>query len=655
MSKDNKNNSEIKSLKGADRVRKRPSVIFGSDGLEGCKHSFFEILSNSIDEAREGRGNVIDVTYHKDYSITIQDYASGIPVSYNEKEKKYNWELLFTELYAGGKYNNNISGQNYQYSLGTNGLGLCATQYSSEFMQAIICRDGKKYRLEFKKGKNKGGLIEEGSTKSTGTLIKWKPDTDVFSDIIIEKSYFLNLLKEQSIVNSNVKFNFFYELDNSKYEFLYKDGIKDYIKEISNAKEFTPIYNIKDEGYGKDREDKQPYKVKCDIVFTFNNEVNALKYFHNSSLLTHGGSPDSALKTAFIYEIDKFIKKYNKYKKNEKMINFVDIEESLIFISSSFSTVTSYENQTKKSINNLYIKKFLTDTIRKNLEVIFLENEKVTEKIINQILINKRSREKADIARTATKKKLSKKNDLTNKVAKFVDCREKNPKKRELFIVEGDSALGACKLSRDANFQALIPVRGKILNTLKSDYVKIVKNDIIMDLISVIGTGIELGANKKKNPDFDISMLNYDKIIITTDADVDGFQIRTLILTMFYTLVPSLIKEGKVYIVESPLYEIIHNDKSYFAYNDSDKKKILDKIGDEKVVIHRSKGLGENEPKMMWNTTMNPKSRRLIQVDYQDIEESEYYFNSLLGDDIDERKSIIKQKGQDYRELLDLS
>ncbi len=655
MTKKQTSKEIIKSLKGADRVRKRPSVIFGSDGLEGCKHSFFEILSNSIDEAREGRGNKINVTYHADFSITIEDFARGIPVSYNEKEKKYNWELLFTELYAGGKYDNNNS-DNYEFSLGLNGLGLCATQYSSEYMNAEIKRDGKLYNLKFKKGKNVGGLkIKEENVKGTGTKIHWKPDLDVFTDIEIEKSYFLNVMKEQAIVNSNVTFNFKYELDNSTYTFNYKDGIKDYLKEISNGKEFTPIYTINDEGSGRDRDDRDDYKVRCEIAFTFNNENNALKYFHNSSALTHGGSPDAAVKTAFIYEIDKFIKKYNKYKKNEKMINFVDVEDSLIYISSSFSTITSYENQTKKSINNTFIKKFLTDVIRKNLEVIFLEDEKVTEKIIDRILINKRSREKADLARITSKKKLSKKMDLTNKVAKFVDCREKDPSKRELFIVEGDSALGACKLSRDASFQALIPVRGKILNTLKSDYSKILKNDIIMDLMKVIGTGIEINSKHRNIDTFDIKDLKYDKIIITTDADVDGFQIRTLILTMFYTLAPSLLKAGKIYIVESPLYEIVADNKSYFAYDDIDKKSILKRLEGKKVTIHRSKGLGENEPEMMWNTTMNPETRRLIQVTYEDGAESNYYFNALLGDNIMERKLIISKEGQEYRELLDLS
>lgn len=651
------NNESIKALKGPDRVRKRPGVIFGSDGIEGCKHSVFEILSNSIDEAREGHGKVITVILHDDDSITIEDEGRGIPVGYNRKEKRYNWELIFTELYAGGKYNTN-EGVNYQYSLGLNGLGLTATQYSSEYMDVEIYHGGDGFDLRFEKGHNVGGLKKKkGNFKQTGTRITWRPDLDVFTEIHMDDAFFETMLKEQAVVNKGVKFRFVNERSGETKEFLYQYGIRDYIDELSLGKNLTDVFEIKAEGKGKDRKDMPEYRVKFDMVFALNNEVNDLKYFHNSSALVHGGSPDQAVKTAFLYEFDKFIKLHGKYKKDEGMINFVDIQDSLLLIINSFSTVTSYENQTKKSITNNFIREFLTDSIREHLEVIFTENPTIMHKVLDQVLINKRSREKAETTRTAMKKRLTQRVDVTNKVANFVDCRSKDPGEREIFIVEGQSALGAVMQARDANFQALFPIRGKILNTLKSDVTRIVKNEIIMNLMKVLGCGISLkGKVKAQGLDtFDIDNLRFDKIIIATDADVDGYHIRTMILTMFYTIAPELLQEGKVYIVESPLYEIVTKEGSTFAFNEIEKNQILRDLGDTKSIVHRSKGLGENEPEMMALTTMNPDTRKLIKVLYEDSDLTNYTFDALLGDNILERKRIIEERGSDYLEYLDLS
>lgn len=649
------NNESIRQLKGPDRVRKRPAVIFGSDGIEGCKHSIFEILSNSIDEAREGHGKTITLILHPDDSITVIDEGRGIPVGFNRKEQRYNWELIFTELYAGGKYQTN-EGINYQYSLGLNGLGLCATQYASEYMDVEIYSEETQYILHFEKGHNVGDLKRKKAPgHQTGTSITWRPDLEVFTEIKIEDAYFENMMKEQAVVNKGIRFVFINERSDEKKEYLYEHGIRDYIEELSQGKEITRIYEISAEGQGADRKDKPSYKVKFDLVFTLNNEINELKYFHNSSYLSHGGSPDLAVKTAFMYEIDKFLKLHGKYKKDESMINFVDIQDSLVLISNSFSTVTSYENQTKKSITNQFIKKFMTDSIRDRLEVIFTENPAEMHRMLDQVLINKRSREKAEVTRTALKKQLTQKVDVTNKVANFIDCRSKDPAVRELYIVEGQSALGSVIQSRDSKFQALFPVRGKILNTLKSDVSKILKNEIIMDLMKVLGCGIQLHSKHKVEDTFDIDRLRFDKIIIATDADVDGFQIRTLILTLFYTVAPDLLKAGKVYIVESPLYEIVTKEGSQFAFTDSEKNRIVKELGNQKSIIHRSKGLGENEPKMMALTTMNPATRKLIKVMYEESTEATYTFDALLGDNISERKKIIENIGSDYLPFLDLS
>ncbi len=648
-------NTSISSLKGEDRVRKRPSVIFGSDGLEGCQHSFFEILSNSIDEAREGHGDEIIITRHKDHSITVEDKGRGIPLDYNPNEKKYNWELIYCELYAGGKYNNN-DGENYEYSLGLNGLGACATQYASEYMDVTVYRDGVQYDLHFEKGKNIGGLKKtECDNKETGSVQKWKPDLDVFTDINIPVSFFEDVLKKQAIVNAGLKFVLIDEETGLGHEYIYENGIMDYIQELNEDKGITEPVFITDEGRGKDREDKPEYRVKAQVAFVFNNECNLIEYYHNSSYLEHGGSPDKAVKQAFVYEIDRFIKKQNKYTKNEKKITFTDVQDSLILVTNSFSTMTSYENQTKKAITNKFIQEFIADMLKRELEIFLIENQPIAEKIVDQILINKRSREKAEKTRLNLKRTLSEKIDIKNRVKKFVNCRTKEIARRELYILEGDSALGACKLARDAEFQALMPIRGKILNCLKADYSKIFASDIIVDLIKVLGCGVEIQSKHSKDMDtFSLERLNWDKVIICTDADVDGFQIRTLVLTMLYRLIPTLIQEGKVFIAESPLYEISTRSDTYFAYNEVEKTQILKKIKG-KYSIQRSKGLGENEPEMMWKTTMSPDSRRLIKVVPDDVEHTQVVFDTLLGDNLEGRKQYIAEHGHEYLELIDLN
>ncbi len=652
-------NESISSLKGADRVRKRPGVIFGSDGIEGCEHSVFEILSNSIDEAREGHGNIIKITRFKDNSIEVEDKGRGIPVDFNNKEKKYNWELLFCELYAGGKYNT-LSQQSYEYSLGLNGLGLCSTQYASEYMDVEIKRDGFIYKLHFEKGENIGGLQkEEYARKDTGSKIKWKPDLNVFTDISIPYEYFADVLKRQAVVNAGIKFVLKYQDENGfkEQEFLYQNGISDYAAELLGEDYLTPVQNWALETKVKDREDKPFYKLKVNVAMAFSNKLNLAEYYHNSSFLEHGGAPEKAVKSAFVSEIDAYLKQNGKYTKNENKISFSDIEDSLVIIISSFSTVTSYENQTKKSITNKGIQNAVTQMLRRHLEVYFIENPEDAEKIANQILINKRSREDAEKTRLNIKKKLTSSMDMASRVAKFVDCRSKKIAERELFIVEGDSALGACKQARNPDFQAIIPIRGKILNCLKADYSRIFKSEIITDLVRVLGCGVEVRTSKtaKDVSSFNLDSLKWNKVILCTDADVDGFQIRTLLLTMIYRLTPKLIEAGKVFIAESPLYEISTKKETYFAYNESEKEEFIKKIGNEKYTVQRSKGLGENEPDMMNFTTMNPKTRRLIKVLPEEAEATARTFDILLGDNLSGRKEYIIENGHLYLDNLDVS
>ena len=651
-------NDSISMLKGAERVRKRPSVIFGSDGLEGCEHAVFEILSNAIDEAREGFGNIITVTRYEDKSIEVEDFGRGCPVDWNEKEQRYNWELIFCEMYAGGKYKNN-EGENYEYSLGLNGLGACATQYASEYMDVTIWRDGKKYTLHFRHGEVVGGLESApADRKKTGTTIRWRPDLEVFTDIDVPESYFQDVLHRQAVVNRGVTFRLRVQRGGAfeTTDYCYADGILDYVKELAGEDALTVPTFIETERRGRDRADKPEYKVKISAAFCFSNRVNDIEYYHNSSWLEYGGAPEKATKSAFTSAIDAYIKQQGKYQKSESKISFQDVQDCLILVTNCFSTITSYENQTKKAITNKFIQEAMTEFFRAQLEIYFIEHKAEADRVMEQVLINKRSRETAEKARLNIKKKLTGNVDLANRVQKFVDCRSKDVSRREIYIVEGDSALGACKLSRDAEFQGIMPVRGKILNCLKADYARIFKSDIITDLMRVLGCGVEVQSKQAKDLSaFNLENLRWNKVIICTDADVDGFQIRTLILTMLYRLAPTLIREGYVYIAESPLYEIVSKGKTYFAYSDREKAAIVDSLGGAKADINRSKGLGENDPEMMWLTTMNPDTRKLIRVMPEDVERTAQVFDLLLGDNLAGRKTHIAECGSQFLDLADIS
>lgn len=653
-------NEAIRSLKGADRVRKRPAVIFGSDGIEGCKHSVFEIISNSIDEAREGHGSKIIVTRYRDNSVEVEDFGRGCPVDFNKAENRYNWELVYCELYAGGKYDNVSGDGSYDYSLGLNGLGACATQYSSEYMDVEVYRDGCKYSLHFEKGENVGGLKkEETKSRRTGTKTKWRPDLDVFTAVEIEKEYFADTLKKQAIVNPNIEFCLRYQDNDGAFteeHYLYANGILDYVNEIASEDAITAPKLWTAERKGKDREDMNEYKVKYNFAFCFSKTVKLAEYYHNSSFLEYGGSTEKAVRQAFTSYIDSYMKANNKYNKSEAKIQFVDIEDCLVMISSSFSTQTSYENQTKKAITNKFIYDAAVEFLKHQLEVYFIENPEDAAKICDRVLINKRSRESAEKTRIDTKKIYAEKLDMANRVKKFVDCRTKDVSRRELYIVEGDSALGSVKLARNAEFQAVMPVRGKILNCLKASYAKIFESEIITDLMKVLGCGVEIKSAKNKDlSSFNINALRWNKIVICTDADYDGFQIRTLILTMLYTLAPTLIEQGYVYIAESPLYEINTKDRTYFAYDEAERADIMKMIGNAKFTVQRSKGLGENTPEMMSLTTMAPETRRLIKVSPDEAEHTKFMFDMLLGDNLAARKEFINNNGHDYLEMADIS
>lgn len=655
---DNYDQQAIRALTGPDRVRKKPSVIFGSDGIEGCEHAFFEILSNSIDESREGYGNKIIVTAFNDHSLQVEDFGRGVPMDYNDKEKRYNWELVFCELYAGGKYDNNNEGAAYGFSLGTNGLGACATQYSSEYMEVVSCNGGNRYSIRFERGFPKTKLAVEPCSKSkTGTTIRWLPDIQVFNDIKIQKSFFEETLKRQTVANEGLRIVLRWQNADGNFdesEFYYENGISDYIKEIAEGVAISPVERFSTERVGRDRPDKPEYTVKMTAAFCFSDKISMTEYYHNSSFLEHGGAPEKAVKAAFTWAVDNYLTNNNKYQRNEPHIGFSDIDESLVLVISSFSTVASYENQTKKAITNKFIQDAMTDWLKNMLTTYFVENPEQADKICMLAYNNKTSRESAAAAKKAAKSKPAASLQLDNSVEKFVNCREKNPDICEIYIVEGDSALTSCKLARDPNFQALLPVRGKTINCIKAKYEALHANDIVRDMIKVLGCGVEKDAKNRTLPTFSLDRLRWNKIIICTDADVDGYQIRTLLLTLFYRLMPSLITAGKIFIAETPLYEIRTKEKTMFAYDDAEKNRIVSELGDKKYMIMRSKGLGENEPEMMSLTTMHPATRRLIKITAEPEGPTKAMFDLMLGDDIEGRKRHIALYGLNYLEEMDV-
>ena len=658
LAKKKYDNNSISALKGADRVRKRPGVIFGSDDIQGCIHGFFEILSNSTDEAKTGHGHIIETIKHKDGSIEVRDYGRGVPMDWNENEKRYNHELVFEELYAGGKY----SDANYDYSLGLNGLGSAATQYASEWFDVTSIRDGYEYSMHYEKGIAKGKL-KKTKTKSrkTGTVQRWLPDPEVFTETDIPLDAFQSILKQQAIVNAGITYSLLDEESGEKFTYLYPEGILGYVTELSGEDSLTVPFLFSGEGKGRDRADKDDYSVKADIAFCFSNKTQTLRYFHNSSFLEHGGSPDKATRQAMVAAFDKEIKARGKYTAREAKITFGDIQDSLILVINSFSTQTSYENQTKKAINNKYIQEFLTDLIKSNMQVWFIEHKPEADKIIEQVLINKRSREQSETQRITVKKKLMEKTDVTNKVKKFVDCRSKDPEKREIFIAEGDSALSSLIVARDPEFQALMPIRGKILNTQKASLQSVFASDIIMDLIRVLGCGVELRGKKlpKDIPAFDIDRLRFGKVIMACDSDVDGFHIVCLITTMIYNLCPQLIENGNLYYVLTPLFEIedrTGKDHEYlYAFTDEEKDMLIAGKDPKKITIQRAKGLGELDAPVMARF-LNPATRKLVRVTAEDADEMAQWFETLFGSDVAPRKLYLENHFSDISlEELDLS
>lgn len=652
----NYDDSSIKSLKGADRVRMRPGVMFGSDNIHGAFHTFKEIIGNSTDEGRAGFGDLIEVVYYADGSISVRDYGRGVPMGWNEAEGRFNWDLIFNELYAGGKYD--TDGDNYKFSVGLNGLGAASTQYTSEWFIVESYKEDTVYRKEFKKGFPLDDDMTErpNDTGKTGTYIHWKVDNEVFPDTNFPFKMFKDYCEGQAHINSiNFKVT---DEHTGEVIFVEGEGVEKYLTNQLGDK-VIETFNMRSKKEGVERNTK--YETECEVILSITEECNSrYMYFHNTANIN-----DGVHITAVQDAINKFFKDLGK--QNGVTVQPYDYNDYLSVAISSYSNVTSYANQTKTGVSNQFIYDIIYCTVEDILNEAVLKGKESIKTLIDNVIGAALARKKAKELEAQERLVRKTTTNRNKKPEKFVDCRERKPEKRELFIVEGDSAKGSCKLARDGQFQAILPIKGKIINCLKATIEEILGdgstakdakkgNQEVLDIITTIGTGVDLGTDSEL---FDISKLKYNKIIICTDGDVDGFQIRCLLYTVFYRLTPQLLRDGYIYIAETPLFELQTNKGIFFAYSVEEKEKMVAEFPSKGIVIkkiNRSKGLGENDPDMMWNTTMNPETRRLVKLDIDVREQIVRDISTMLFglDPHKERKEFIfEMLGQGLQELVD--
>lgn len=640
MTKEQYNNESIRKLTDLEAVRTRVSVYAGSADREGAFTTVEEIISNSVDEFKEGYGDTIYVTYHEDGRITVKDNGRGLPMDWNEGEQEHNYKLLLFTLNAGGKYDST----HYGYSIGLNGIGASLATMSSEVAKVTSVRDGYVYEIEAAKGEPTGALSRTKNADNipTGTTITWRPDLDVFDEVDFSDKWFTSYIKRQAIVNKGLQIVYTNQ-QGEVSEYHYEKGIVDYIEEVTGDTAFTSSsYLETDDMYGRDRKDRDDYKAKFEVAYTFSNDTPLMESYHNSSYLSEGGSPHNAIKSAFVHVIDRYIKENDGYKKKEKKISFEDIEDSLVIVANTYSTETQYKNQTKKAISNKFIQSKLNEILRENLHVFMIEHPLDAEKIAQQVLINKRSKEKAEKTRIDVRKKLNKKpNNITSKVEGYYPPKSKDKDKRILAICEGQSALSSMLDGRDVETYGIYPIRGKTLNTYKASDGQIANNELITDLYSILGCGMELnGKPGSKSNNFNIDDLQFDKIAIFSDADEDGYgSILPLLLVMFERLSPELLKAGKIYYGQTPKYEVKTLDEEYYAFNDKEYEEVKRKIGDKKYETNYVKGLGELNADGIARC-MRPEGENLLQITIEE-DESVDILKMFMGKDVKQRREII--------------
>lgn len=627
--------SSIRSLKGAERIRTRPGAVLGSAGVEGAYHTVTEIIGNSMDEARAGFGTKVSIIRHADGSITVKDTGRGVPMGWNEAEGRYNWDLIFNEMYAGGKYDDD--NPNYEYSLGLNGLGSAATQYSSEFFTVTSMREDGIYTKRFEKGHPldyEAAEHQPNTTGETGTIIHWKPDIDVFNSVDITAQMLKAPLESQAHLNKIVV-SFEDESTGELIEWVGK-GITEFLRE-KLGDSIIDILEHSSERIGE--ESGKKFKSKIDLVIAVTEETRSrFMHHHNTGVMRTGYHPQ-----AFDAAVLAFFKKIGK--DNDVTIVPADYDGYISAVTSTYANVnaTSFKNQTKDGVDNQFIYDLVYHAVYETLEEAQAMHKPSMTGLIDNVVgaaIARKLAKEFELKQRMVQKASGKKRE---KAEKFVDCAEKDPNKKELFIVEGDSAKEACKNARDSKFQALLPVKGKPMNGLKATLEDLLNNEEVKAIFNTLGCGFDVdGINT-----FDESKLDFTKIIITTDADVDGHQIRVLLYTIFYRLAPVLLEKGYVYLAETPLFELeLANGDSLFAYDVEEKDRLVAECAESGIrisAISRSKGLGENNEDMLWHTTMDPENRRLVQLTINIKDQIvRDITNMLFGEDAgNERKGFV--------------
>lgn len=645
----NYGNNSIRSWSDLQAIRNRPANTLGSDDITGAKHVLLELTGNSLDEAKGGFGDTVVITKYKDLSLSVEDKGRGVPMQFNDVENEWNYYLVFGRLHSGGKYEKE-DGDAYADAVGLSGLGAAAAQLSSEYFYVRSRRDGYCYEIETKDGEFVNELKEtKEDYDSTGTFIKWRSSLDVFTDIDIPIEDIKEYAEEQSIVNKGIKMIVVDEANNEVFEYFYENGIIEYMNNYVEKDAFTDIQYWESKARGKDHENRKEYSSKYQIAFCFSNQKPMLKAYHNSSYLKHGGVTHDAVKTAFTYTIDKLIKTQGKYNKNEKKITFADIEDSIAVIVNTYSTHTSYENQTKFAINNKFIKEYLTEFLKDKLEVYFIENPIEADKVVNQVLVNSRARQKAEKTRTTAIKQLSQEvKDSRSRPEKFLPCRSKNKDEVELILIEGDSAMNSVKNSRNSKIQCVYPLKGKSLNVLKANLDKIIKNNEIIDVFQILNCGMEYNGKAIKGiKKFNIDDLKVNKIIVFSDEDEDGMHIRSLLIAIFYILAPKIIENGHLHVLESPLYKIENKNNLHLVYSEKEKNELVKTLSG-KTNVQRFKGLGGLNASMLSKTAMHPENRRLTQITMDDAKRAKEVIEMFMDEDVEDRKAFIQEHGDKY-------
>ncbi|WP_264740015.1 DNA topoisomerase (ATP-hydrolyzing) subunit B [Cytobacillus firmus] len=627
--------NQIQVLEGLEAVRKRPGMYIGSTSAKGLHHLVWEIVDNSIDEALAGYCSEINVIIEKDNSITVVDNGRGIPVGIHEKMGRPAVEVIMTVLHAGGKF----GGGGYKVSGGLHGVGASVVNALSTILEVFVHRDGKKYYQKFERGVPSADLEVIGEADHTGTTIHFKPDSEIFTETL-EYDYetLANRIRELAFLNRGLKITIEDKRgENKKNEYMYEGGIKSYVEHLNRTKEVLheePIY-IDGEREG----------ITVEVSIQYNDGFTSNIYSFANNIHTYeGGTHESGFKTALTRVINDYARKNGVFKDSDANLSGEDVREGLTAIVSVKHPDPQFEGQTKTKLGNSEVRA-ATDTIfSEALEKFMLENPTVARKIVEKGLMAARARLAAKKARELTRRKSAL--EVSSLPGKLADCSSKDPSISELYVVEGDSAGGSAKQGRDRHFQAILPLRGKILNVEKARLDKILSNNEVRAIITAIGTGI--------GEDFDISKARYHKVVIMTDADVDGAHIRTLLLTFFYRYMRQIIEAGYIYIAQPPLYKIQQGKKIEYAYNDRELDNILGGLPSQpKPGIQRYKGLGEMNPGQLWETTMNPESRTLLQVNLEDAIEADETFEILMGDKVEPRRNFIEENAV-YVKNLDI-